>query len=170
MQTNAEKQAATAAAIAACRGLRAEITSATSYGDRAGNVPGWLRFILSDELIDRILAMSDLCKQHHLFRCAESNAPELGPGVEGGEVRTDFDVMLVYDDMFCFNARERYSETEFESQCFWFDSFFAEVAAGRRFFSGDGDEADKELEAQVREDEAAGGNGAADDAEEVGHG
>lgn len=54
------------------------------------------------------------------------------------DLRTDADVLRVYDSLFCFAATERYSDAEIESTIFYFDSFFTDVAAGRRFFASSG--------------------------------
>lgn len=146
-----------------CKGLNAEIVASVTTRSEAISTPSWMKFTLTDELIDEILYLRHLCISNDLYRAeAHNRAPEYGtpPAPEDedegtiDEIRTGGDVLRIYDSMFCFAAIEHYSDDEIESSTFYFDSFFTDVADGRRFF-GQGEDDDELRDAFTEDQERA---------------
>lgn len=144
-----------------CRGLDAVIAAGTTSTDEFDGYPRWMRFKLTDALIDELLKLRALCKTNELTDVSTQHSCDVGPmailGDEKEPCRTDLDRLRVYNgDFFVFEANVRNTYIKFETVPLYFAQFFAEVADGRRFIAQDGrdDDADTEFREFVTDEEA----------------
>ncbi|TAN06785.1 MAG: hypothetical protein EPN36_03385 [Rhodanobacteraceae bacterium] len=144
-----------------CRGLDAVITASTTSTNEFADYPSWMRFTLTDALIDELLKLRALCQANDLSDVSTQRSCDVGSmtilGGASEPCRTDLDRLRVYNgDYFAFEANIRNTDVQFETVPMFFSDFFGEVVDGRRFIAQEGrdDEADAEFQEDVAEDEA----------------
>lgn len=154
---NPKSEANILAVAHACRGLNAVITAATTSSHEFDEYPNWMRFTLDDATIDEALKLRALCASHGLSDAAVHRCCEVGR-IDGDHepCRTDLDALRVCaGGFFVLEANVRNCDSQFETVPFFFDGFFANVLAGRRFFTKANDEKlDAVFKAEVEEEEA----------------
>lgn len=154
---NPKSEASIVAAAHACRGLNAVITAATTSSHEFDEYPNWMRFTLDDAMIDEVLKLRAICASYGLSDASVYRCCEVGR-IDGDNepCRTDLDAMRVYaGSFFVLEANVRDCDSHFETVPFFFDGFFANVLAGRRFFTKANDEKlDAIFKADVEEEEA----------------
>lgn len=146
-----------------CRGLDAVITARTTSTDEWAEYPDWMRFTLTDAMIDELLKLRALCKTNKLEDvstysfCDVGSASSSSLSDERERCSTDLDRLRVYDGgFFVLEANIKNTDVHFETVPLFFDRFFEEVINGRRFIALDGcdDDEDSEFQELVAEDEA----------------
>lgn len=142
-QANAFEQA-----IDACRNINpAPVITVATNADTEADYPSWMRFTLDGALIDEILAVRRAIEAHSLEDASSYRCCQVGPLYSGEDesCRTDLDRLRVYSGgFFAMEASVKHVDTKFETLLLFFDSFFADVAAGRRYFSVDGRDDDED--------------------------
>jgi hypothetical protein len=142
----------------ACRGLNAVITAATTCSHNFDEYPDWMRFTLDDAMIDTLLRLRAVCATNGLSDASVYQSCDVGPISGDNELcRTELDALRVFvGGFFVLEANVRNCDSHFATVPLYFDDFFADVAAGRRFIGGDGHDegSDADLKETVEEQEA----------------
>lgn len=159
-----KQEAAILAAADACRGLNAVIATRTSSVHEFADIPSWACFALTDKLIDALLQVRGMVASRPLADIGIYHDCEVGTSDDGEMYRTDLSRLRVFaGGYFRLEANIRNTDVQFVSTLLFFESFFEEVAAGRRFFASEDhdDELDADLE-QTIEDDVGGLQGVMD--------
>ncbi|HEU0196177.1 MAG TPA: hypothetical protein VFQ88_03045 [Nevskiaceae bacterium] len=140
-----------------CKGQKFRIVASAHTPDEYTDDPPWVEFVLTNGLIDKILAGTKLCREHSLECAAWRNhgAVFADPNLPWDELQTDLEELVVYKNGFVLKACVKNGDVSYGSAWLYTAlrgaqggprTFFKDVLAGRRFFAEDGN--DKGLQAE----------------------